>query len=227
MRISTYNAQADLVYSGSLVWTPDAYFGQIYNFQVQEYRGESYLTFWGGNDSVGGHGSGHYYMYNQNYQLVRNISAANGLGADLHSFTILPNGNVLCTVYEKTKVDPEVIFNHKTTASTYMWDSLFQEFSLETGELAFQWRASDHLSLKLSYANKRPATFREPWDWSHINMVQKDTAGNYLVSLRHLRCIVYVSGSTGEVLWKLGGKDNSFEDLSGGEASLMIGQHDV
>ncbi|KAF7192007.1 hypothetical protein HII31_06652 [Pseudocercospora fuligena] len=213
--------------SGSLIWTPNAYFGQVYNFQVQQYKGESFLTFWGGNDSVGGHGSGHYYMYDQNYRLVRKISAVNGLGADLHSFTILPNGNVLCTVYEKVPVDPQVIFGRKKEAFTFMWDSLFQEFSLETGQLVFQWRASEFLPLDLSYADKRPATSKEPWDWSHINMVEKDAAGNYLVSLRHLRCVVYVSGSTGEVLWKLGGKDSSFTDLSDGEASRMVGQHDA
>lgn len=58
-------------------------------------------------------------------------------------------------------------------------------------------------------------------------MVEKDSAGNYLVSARHLRCIAYVSGATGEVLWKLGGKANMFEDLSDGDATLFVGQHDA
>lgn len=46
---------------GLLVWT-FAGLGQIYNFMVQEYLGEQYLTFWAGNDAVGGHGAGFYYM---------------------------------------------------------------------------------------------------------------------------------------------------------------------
>lgn len=57
-------------------------------------------------------------------------------------------------------------------------------------------------------------------------MVEKDAAGNYLVSSRHLRCIAYISGTTGDVLWRLGGKQSSFTDLSGGEAGLFVGQHD-
>ena len=42
--------------TGALVWTTSDYHGQAYNLQVQEYRGESYLTFWAGDNSVGGHG---------------------------------------------------------------------------------------------------------------------------------------------------------------------------
>jgi hypothetical protein len=36
--------------------------GQAYNLKVQEYQGEQVLTFWVGNDGIGGHGEGDYYM---------------------------------------------------------------------------------------------------------------------------------------------------------------------
>ena len=48
--------------SGSLVWGPDRHYGEVYNFQVQKYKGEDYLVFWAGDDSVGGHGEGKFYM---------------------------------------------------------------------------------------------------------------------------------------------------------------------
>ena len=44
-----------------LVWAASG-FDQIYNVMVQEYKGEKYITFWGGDDGVGGHGEGFYYM---------------------------------------------------------------------------------------------------------------------------------------------------------------------
>lgn len=47
--------------NGRLVWTVGGY-NQIYNLLVQEYNGQQYLTFWAGNDAVGGHGAGFYYM---------------------------------------------------------------------------------------------------------------------------------------------------------------------
>jgi hypothetical protein len=46
---------------GHLFWCLSGY-EQIYNLMVQEYKGEQYLTFWAGNDAVGGHGAGYYYM---------------------------------------------------------------------------------------------------------------------------------------------------------------------
>jgi hypothetical protein len=47
--------------AGNLVWWVGGY-QQVYNMMAQEYRGEQYLTFWAGDDTVGGHGAGTYYM---------------------------------------------------------------------------------------------------------------------------------------------------------------------
>lgn len=46
---------------GDLVWWKGGY-DQVYNLQAQEWNGKQYLTFWAGNDAVGGHGAGFYYM---------------------------------------------------------------------------------------------------------------------------------------------------------------------
>lgn len=46
---------------GELVWYVGGY-DQIYNLMAQEWNGKQYLTFWAGNDAVGGHGAGFYYM---------------------------------------------------------------------------------------------------------------------------------------------------------------------
>jgi len=49
-------------HEGHLVWATPWQKQQLYNLMVQEYKGEKYLTFWAGNDAVGGHGAGFYYM---------------------------------------------------------------------------------------------------------------------------------------------------------------------
>ena len=57
------SAQATiLTHDGYLVWTSDWNGMQIYNFQTQTYKGEPVLTFWAGNDAVGGHGAGEYFI---------------------------------------------------------------------------------------------------------------------------------------------------------------------
>lgn len=47
---------------GHLIWTTPWRDQQLYNLMVQEYRGEKYITFWGGDDTVGGHGAGKIFM---------------------------------------------------------------------------------------------------------------------------------------------------------------------
>lgn len=104
---------------------------------------------------------------------------------------------------------------------------MFQEINLETGEALFEWRASQHIDVSKSYTDVNEATESDPWDVYHINSVEKDAAGNYLISIRFLRALLYIDGRTGDVLWQLGGMDNSFVDLSGGAATTFLGQHDA
>lgn len=46
---------------GQMVWHRND-FGNTYNLQVQNFKGEDVLTFWAGDDNVVGHGTGHYYI---------------------------------------------------------------------------------------------------------------------------------------------------------------------
>lgn len=46
--------------NGNLVWFQE--YPTTYNFNIQSFRGEDYLTFWAGNDGIGGHGDGILYM---------------------------------------------------------------------------------------------------------------------------------------------------------------------
>lgn len=46
---------------GHFVWFSGS-FPNTYNFRAQTYKGEQYLTWWSGNDHLGGHGEGWYFM---------------------------------------------------------------------------------------------------------------------------------------------------------------------
>lgn len=47
--------------NGHMVWHRED-FGNAYNLAVQKYKGKNVLTFWAGDDTVVGHGTGYYYM---------------------------------------------------------------------------------------------------------------------------------------------------------------------
>lgn len=213
---------------GSLVWTVDHRIGEVYNLQVQNYKEKPYITYWAGDDSVGGHGAGKYYMLDEHYEEFKQIEAANNLDADLHDFRITSDNTVLITVYEIIEADLSSL--NADLEKGEIWDSLFQEIDLETGEALFQWRASEHVDWEEAYLDiiaQGDGYKDRPWDFYHINTVDKDPEGNYLVSGRFTRSIMYINGTDASTIWRLGGKKNSFTDLSSGAATTFAGQHDA
>ncbi|KAK4626780.1 hypothetical protein CLAFUW4_05087 [Fulvia fulva] len=220
---------------GNLVWMKhfgNKFGGQAYDFKVQKYQGEDYLTFWLGDDRVRGHGSGFYYMLNSSYDIVHRIGAANGLSADLHEFLITPQGTALMTMYEIVEHDlaevPDWHPDEERPGPSYIWDCVFQEISIDTGNLVWEWRASDHLNVTSTYHGIGPGGSRhDPFDWFHGNSIEKDELGNYLVSARYTHSVTYINGSTNDIIWTLGGRMNDFSDLSDGNAVNFAWQHDA
>lgn len=155
------------------------------------------------------------------------ISAiGDNLNGDLHEFKITKDNTALITIYNHTTADLSSIARSKIRGIT---DGIFQEIDIATGELLFEWRASEHFSIEESYKTYTFAGFSSSvpfFDFFHINSVDKDSQGNYLVSLRHLHTIACIS-PTGETLWTLGGRHNQFRDLSNGEATSFKWQHDA
>lgn len=50
----------------------------------------------------------------------------------------------------------------------------------------------------------------QAWDYLHINSVDKDERGDYLLSSRHFSTIFKVNGTDGSIIWRLGGRHPSF-----------------
>ncbi|MCJ1350716.1 MAG: hypothetical protein MMC33_000697 [Icmadophila ericetorum] len=64
--------------------------------------------------------------------------------------------------------------------------------------------------------SKRPSsTLTNSHVYSHINSVDKNSGGDYLVSSRHVETVYKINGSSGDIIWQLGGKESSFEMVNG------------
>lgn len=108
-----------------------------------------------------------------------------------------------------------------------VWDCMIQEVDIETGDLLFEWRAMMYYPLGASFKEYDEGHDGSGWDYIHMNSIDKDSKGNYLVSSRYTHSLTYIDGQNGEVIWILGGKMNMFEDLSGGSATSFRYQHDA
>lgn len=220
---------------GELVWMADRW-AHIRDTRVHEYRGQEYITFWNAALNTTFE-DGTYYMVmrpktiatiqaNHISQLDSSYETAyeihpygNITGSDPYGFDII-NESAIITVRRPAHADLSSLGGPKNAS---IFDSLVQEIDIATGKLVFQWSALQYFSPRESLERYR-ARKDSSKDIFHINSVDKDDQGNYIILFRYLHAIVCVSPD-GDVLWTLGGRRNSFYDLSSGEATRITTEH--
>jgi hypothetical protein len=159
---------------------------------------------------------------------VDSIRCVNGYSTDQHDMQVLADNHY-------------IIFGKETrnmNLSSYHWFGLthtqpggtnaevfavvVQEFD-ENKNLVWEWKGHDHYQFGdvdqvwLSNPNKV--------DWTHCNAVERDQDGNILISLRHFDEITKIDHATGNILWRLGGKQNQFTFPN--DPTRFTGQHDI
>lgn len=92
----------------------------------------------------------------------------------------------------------------------------------------FEWNASAHVGLNETVNEiNGTGTEDQPFDFFHMNSVEKDGEGNFLVSARLMDAVYKISGSgdgSGDVIWRLGGTQSDF-DVE--EEAVFAFQHDA
>lgn len=210
---------------GQLVWfeplsPPGDTALRAFNAQVQTYQGKPVLA-WFQGAVVEGHGQGHYVLCGPDYQVVKEIKAANGYMGDLHELVLTPQGTALFTCYGQASANLSPYGGARSGAYFY---GVAQEVDLATGKLLWQWRSDEHVGLANSYV-PAPASSTVPWDYFHINSIWVDpTDGNLVISGRNVWAFFKVERPSGKLLWQAGGKKDQFER---GQGAHWAFQHDV
>jgi Arylsulfotransferase (ASST) len=207
--------------SGGLVWfKPLPTHSSATNLRVQEYNQRPVLTWWQGIVSVHGFGRGEDVIDDSTYSEVARISAGNGYRADLHEFQLTPRGTALITVYAPVLCNLSSVGGPAYGAVT---DGMIQEIDVSTGLVEREWTSLDHVALSESYELARRSTTSSPFDFFHINSIELERDGSLLTSGRNTRAIYLVDGSSGQIVWRLGGKRSSF---TMGPGTGIAYQHD-
>jgi hypothetical protein len=190
---------------GQLVWFKQLTHPDVAaNLQLQQYHGQSVLTWWQGPVTTEAFGLGESVIANSSYHTIATVHAGNGYQMDLHEFRLTPPDFALFTINS-----PILVHLPGTPAGTMskLLDAIVQEVDIRTGLVVWEWHAYDHIPLKDSYAT--PALSAD-FDAFHINAVQPLPDGKILVSARDTSAIYDVQQQSGRILWKLGGKASSF-----------------
>jgi hypothetical protein len=158
------------------------------------------------------------------FNKIDSIQPINGAFNDIHDFLILANGNYVLTGYKDSIMDLSAYQFNSTQGldTTNVKAAIIQEFD-SNHNLVFEWNSLDHIY---------PTEFIDGYtysansfDYVHINAVEEDFDGNFLVSMRHTDAIYKINKSTGNIMWILGGKSNQFTFINDNPG--FSGQHDI
>src|SRR5215212_4900724 len=186
--------------------------GRAMNFGVQTYRGEPVLT-WGET-------AGEYVIFDSSYRELARLRAGNGYDGDHHEFLISPQDTALITIYNSV---PQDLTSVGGSEGGRAWQGIVQELDIESGKVLFEWRSIDHVALEETYVEAREDHY-SGIDYFHINSIDVDHDDNLLISARETSAVYKVDRNTGEVIWRLGGKESDFEM---GEGTRFAFQHDA
>jgi Arylsulfotransferase (ASST) len=187
------------------------------DFRVQTYRGRPVLTWWQGR-ARGGSGRGDGVVLDTAYRLVRRVQMANGFSADLHEFVLTDRDTALMVSYVPVRRNLGAV---KGSTRGIAVDCVAQEVELSTGRVRFEWHALDHVPLSDSL--RRPESARKPYDYFHINSLNVDPDGGYVISARGVSQVLKLDAA-GTVQWSLGGESGT---LRRGEGTRFDLQHDA
>ncbi|KAE9404723.1 hypothetical protein BT96DRAFT_813147 [Gymnopus androsaceus JB14] len=199
--------------AGSLVWDGSVY-GQTLAFSVVTYLGEPHIILWTGTANASGVGSGYNILLDSSYEVVANftVNLEGPTGptlADFHEAQITTNNTALMTAYQASPYDLSPLDG---PTDGWILDSVMQELNITSNEPIFTWIASEHVNATECYNTfgTGGGSVAEAFDYFHINSIEKDSYGNYLISSRHCWAVYYLDGTSGDVIWSMGGKNSSF-----------------
>lgn len=205
-----------------LIW--QSALGTFSSFNPQTLYGNQVLVYWTGTilPRPWGMGIGQIEILDSTYNNIytvsisgkeQNLVPAAGLDAsklpsfiDIHEGAITPENTILVTAYNTTEYDLTAFGG---PADGWMHDCVLYELDIKTNRVLHRWSALEHIdAYAVPYGDlKYPLgdmgrNRTHPYDFTHINSVDKFRDGSYLISSRHT-CAVYRVAADGTILWVL------------------------
>ena len=149
--------------------------------------------------------AGCFYALNANYDVIDSFRCGNGYSTDAHDLALLPNGHAVLMSYDRQIMDlSQIVPGGRIDARVI--GLILQELDRDKN-VVFQWRSWDHFQVTDVISHDLTA---KSVDYVHGNSIDVDPDGNLILSSRHMNEVTKISRTTGDLLWRLGGRNNQF-----------------
>ncbi len=150
------------------------------------------------------------------------ITTDKGQDLDLHDFILLSDEHYIAmAVYPKNATNiPEVLSPSPANRTA---TAIIQE--VNNGAVVWQWDASNYQELYTSSTARNNFHDTAVQDYIHLNSMCLDPRdSNLILSMRNLNQIIKINRKTGNIMWRLGGKNSDFHLTAEQE---FLRQHNV
>ena len=177
------------------------------NLQVHTDKGKPVLTYWDGTVQNTGEMVGTWHLLDNRYKEIGHFGSVDGWDPSGHEFFITKDGHALVTGYKHLE-HRDLTAKGGGTDQTLL-DSGVMEYDIATGKLLRVWSADEHIPMSQGVppANPNNPAAYDPW---HINSIDVDAQGNWLVSMRNTWAMYKINSTTGAIIWTLGGNASDF-----------------
>ena len=178
-----------------------------------------------------GYARGHVSIFDTSLTKIRQVRTSNGISnSDQHESHLSQNGQAaLLTVYNPERYD--LSEQNITNGQGWIQNCIFQRINIDSGELMFEWSAIEHVALSEGYVFPNSTevvgsgtSSDSPWDYFHMNSIDENDDGDYIISARHTNTLYKINGQNGQIMWRLGGR---LSDFSFDQGLNFSSQHDA
>lgn len=164
-------------------------------------------------------------VLDENFALTDTVACGSALEHDAHEAIIETDGTTHIFCLEERIMDCSQLttsMGAQGSDSTVVVGNNIQRLDAN-GNVLWEWPSLDYFALEDTYSEYYITP--EMLDHTHVNSLEIDADGHYLMSSRHLNEITKINSTTGDIIWRFGGKQNDFTLL--GDTVWFTGQHDA
>lgn len=183
----------------------------VMNFKKHNLKGKTYYSFFEPNiknkNSTSAINNGHIVILDENYtpinkiKLLKTSKVTNCTDVENHVFDYLGDNHYIVSAALDRKV------NYRNIKNAKIKSGYFQE--VKDGRVIFEWETADFPELMSESFEQNNYNQEGYSDYAHINNVCISPDNNFIISFRNLDSVIKVNRK-GEIVWKLGGKNDSF-----------------
>jgi hypothetical protein len=171
---------------------------KVYDFKRHPNGCLSYCLF--------GNGIKKFMIMDSTFTVIDSLYTFENYPINEHELLILENGNYLFATSEYKRVNLSLLVEGGNSNALIRGHKVWELDNVKN--VIFEWSSLDYFNILDAFAQDFSQSLV---DIVHLNTIEVDLDGNLLLSSRNLCEITKIDRITGQIIWRLGGKNNQFK----------------